>query len=558
MSCARAGPDGALPAGTGRQTPPGPLRYVPLAEFELWRYLMETPPPAARWSSRRSRSGCPRRPPAGTRVERPDELWSRSARALRAAGRARPAGARSSASSRRRPIPRRRRRSCGTSRPPAACVTATPGYFVPAAARVERPPRPDAAAPRAAACVLIPRRRRGAKAEGQILRTALALAAVTGQRFEIVTIRARRPRARPAPAAPGRRARGRARLRRARSAAPSTARPTCASSPAPIGAGDFSFEIATAGAATPRPADGAAAAGHRAGPSRVEVTGGTHVPASPGFHYLARPLGGGRRRAWASRCGFELVRAGFSPPGGGEIHAPRSRPGRVRPALRPRGARRAASRCAASRARDASEGDVGAAAGATRPRSGSGRPAGWSRRGRSWRCPSASPGSFLLSRRCSSRARGRLRLPGRAGRAGRGPGRPRRAHAAASSWTARAPSIRISPTSSRCRWPSAAGGGRVTTDGDPAPRRPWPRSCRSSASPRTTWGRGGGPGGLEVAGTLRIMRAWWTTSRPRARLLLWDFARGSLAYDAAVPAPRPARAAHAARRGSAIRWSARP
>jgi RNA 3'-terminal phosphate cyclase (ATP) len=54
--------------------------------------------------------------------------------------------------------------------------------------------------------------------------------------------------------------------------------------------------------------------------SRVEVTGGTHVPRSPSFHYLARH--------WAAvveRLGLRvqptLVRAGFHPPGGGEIRA---------------------------------------------------------------------------------------------------------------------------------------------------------------------------------------------------------------------------------------------
>jgi len=54
--------------------------------------------------------------------------------------------------------------------------------------------------------------------------------------------------------------------------------------------------------------------------SRVEVTGGTHVSASPSYDYLARH--------WAAvvarlglRARFELVRAGFYPPGGGEIRA---------------------------------------------------------------------------------------------------------------------------------------------------------------------------------------------------------------------------------------------
>src|SRR5262249_50207401 len=59
----------------------------------------------------------------------------------------------------------------------------------------------------------------------------------------------------------------------------------------------------------------------RAGaPSRVEVTGGTHVPASPSFDFLTRH--------WAVVVGASglgvrtsLVRAGFYPPGGGEVRA---------------------------------------------------------------------------------------------------------------------------------------------------------------------------------------------------------------------------------------------
>jgi len=64
------------------------------------------------------------------------------------------------------------------------------------------------------------------------------------------------------------------------------------------------------------------------GSSHVAVTGGTHVPASPSYDYLARHWS-----AMVARLGlqphFDLVRAGFYPPGGGEIRA------EVRPWTRP-------------------------------------------------------------------------------------------------------------------------------------------------------------------------------------------------------------------------------
>jgi RNA 3'-terminal phosphate cyclase (ATP) len=87
--------------------------------------------------------------------------------------------------------------------------------------------------------------------------------------------------------------------------------------PAP---GDFHFDIGTAGAATlvlqtvvPILATAAAA-------SRVEVMGGTHVPRSPGFHYLARHWCRAVERL-GLRSAFTLERAGFYPRGGGHVRA---------------------------------------------------------------------------------------------------------------------------------------------------------------------------------------------------------------------------------------------
>jgi RNA 3'-terminal phosphate cyclase (ATP) len=72
--------------------------------------------------------------------------------------------------------------------------------------------------------------------------------------------------------------------------------------------------------------------------SHGEVTGGTHVPSSPSYHYLARHWAAAVARL-GLRAQFELVRAGFYPPGGGEIRAevsPWPRPASLR--LEDRGA----------------------------------------------------------------------------------------------------------------------------------------------------------------------------------------------------------------------------
>jgi len=161
----------------------------------------------------------------------------------------------------------------------------------------------------------------GSKGEGggQILRTALALSAVTGQGFEMTRIRSRRMR-------PGLRPQHLVALRAAGMACGARVggafegSPDVRFEPGPLTSGRFRFEIATAGAVTlvlqtvlpPLALAGAS--------SRVEVTGGTHVPASPSLHYLANH--------WAAALNdlglavrATLVRAGFYPAGGGEAHA---------------------------------------------------------------------------------------------------------------------------------------------------------------------------------------------------------------------------------------------
>lgn len=163
---------------------------------------------------------------------------------------------------------------------------------------------------------------------GQVLRAALTLAAVTGQGFEITKIRSRRAR-------PGLRPQHVAAVRasalacRARTSGLFEGSPDLRFEPGEVSAGEFRFEIGTAGAATlvaQTVLPLLAAAGTE---SRLVIQGGTHVPRSPAFPYL--------QEHWAAvvaRLGLstrhELVRAGFYPRGGGELRShvlPWARPG---------------------------------------------------------------------------------------------------------------------------------------------------------------------------------------------------------------------------------------
>jgi RNA 3'-terminal phosphate cyclase (ATP) len=161
----------------------------------------------------------------------------------------------------------------------------------------------------------------GAQGEGggQILRTALALAASTGQGFRVGRIRANRLR-------PGLRPQHLAAVRGAAMACGADVHgafdgsPDLRFMPGPVSAGEFRFDIGTAGAVTlvlqsVVPVLATAAAG-----SRVRVTGGTHVPRSPSHHFLSRH--------WAEvvgrlglPVGLRLERAGFFPRGEGAVEA---------------------------------------------------------------------------------------------------------------------------------------------------------------------------------------------------------------------------------------------
>jgi len=154
---------------------------------------------------------------------------------------------------------------------------------------------------------------------GQILRSALALSLVTGTPFELRAIRARRAR-------PGLRPQHLAAVKAAaaigradvRGAELGSSRLSFA--PGRPQGGRYAFDIGTAGATglvlqtvyLPLLLAGC--------PSEVTVTGGTHVPQSPCFHYLDE--------AWrvllaalGARLALTLERAGFYPRGGGRIAA---------------------------------------------------------------------------------------------------------------------------------------------------------------------------------------------------------------------------------------------
>jgi RNA 3'-terminal phosphate cyclase (ATP) len=154
---------------------------------------------------------------------------------------------------------------------------------------------------------------------GQILRTALSLAAATGQAFEIGRIRANRlqPGLRPQHVAAVRAA---AMVCGARVGGVFEGSPDLRFEPGPVTAGEFRFEIATAGALTLVMQTVLPPLALASGASRVEVTGGTHVPASPPFHYVSQHWAEAVRRL-GLEARFTLDRAGFYPRGGGQAAA---------------------------------------------------------------------------------------------------------------------------------------------------------------------------------------------------------------------------------------------
>ncbi len=154
---------------------------------------------------------------------------------------------------------------------------------------------------------------------GQILRSALALSIVTGKAMRINRIRAGRSK-------PGLRAQhikslqAAAAIATARVAGDQIGSSSVTFQPLGLNAGDFRFEIGTAGAAGLVLQTIYLPLGFAGGSSKVSIIGGTHVRWSPCFHYLDWQWA-----YFASRIGcrvaIDLERAGFYPQGGGCIHA---------------------------------------------------------------------------------------------------------------------------------------------------------------------------------------------------------------------------------------------
>ena len=154
---------------------------------------------------------------------------------------------------------------------------------------------------------------------GQILRTALALSMCTGRSMAIRNIRAKRSK-------PG--------LMRQHLTCVQAATAVCGAKvegaelgsqalvfePGPVRAGDYSFNVGTAGSCTLVLQTVLPALMQCAEPSRVSLGGGTHNPMAPPFHFLERsfvPL----LRQLGVGIDLELRRLGFYPAGGGEFTA---------------------------------------------------------------------------------------------------------------------------------------------------------------------------------------------------------------------------------------------
>jgi RNA 3'-terminal phosphate cyclase (ATP) len=154
---------------------------------------------------------------------------------------------------------------------------------------------------------------------GQVLRSSLALAILTRQSVHLTNIRARR-------AKPGLQPQHLESVRAAAQICGGQVHGAALNSqqllfePGEVHAGRYRFDIGTAGATTLVLQTIFLPLAKGKESSNITITGGTHVPHSPCYHYL--------ERQWLpilQACGFwarlSLERAGFYPQGGGEIQA---------------------------------------------------------------------------------------------------------------------------------------------------------------------------------------------------------------------------------------------
>jgi RNA 3'-terminal phosphate cyclase (ATP) len=153
---------------------------------------------------------------------------------------------------------------------------------------------------------------------GQILRTALALATVSGKPFRIEKIRAGRPK-------PGLLRQHLTAVKAAASISDATvtgAEPgsgTLTFTPGRVRAGEFAFAVGTAGSATLVLQTVLPALITAPAPSTIVLEGGTHNPAAPPFDFLVKSFLPPINRMGPT-VSAELKRPGFYPAGGGRFN----------------------------------------------------------------------------------------------------------------------------------------------------------------------------------------------------------------------------------------------
>jgi RNA 3'-terminal phosphate cyclase (ATP) len=154
---------------------------------------------------------------------------------------------------------------------------------------------------------------------GQILRSALALSVITGAPMRLTNIRARRPQ-------PGlkpqhlKAVEAAAQISAARVEGAAPGSQTLVFEPTGLESGHYAFDIGTAGSVSLLLQTVWLPLSFAAGPSRLTLAGGTHVPWSPCVHYLQWQW-----LPYLAEIGYHvectLERVGFYPRGGGLLHA---------------------------------------------------------------------------------------------------------------------------------------------------------------------------------------------------------------------------------------------
>ena len=157
----------------------------------------------------------------------------------------------------------------------------------------------------------------GTNGGGQMLRTALSLAMITGQPFRMTNIRGKRPK-------PGLMRQHLTCVKAACEISDGTADGAEIGSTelvfraSKLRGGNYQFAIGTAGSTGLLFQTLLPALLHADGPSKLRLEGGTHNPMAPPFEFLARVFLPALRRMGAE-VSISLVQSGFAPVGGGVI-----------------------------------------------------------------------------------------------------------------------------------------------------------------------------------------------------------------------------------------------